>query len=307
MSLATRIKTICLWIGIFLSFSSVSEEIIWEKNKNVFIKLVEHESSLYAHPMAISSEASHAFLSQVSVFNAKDKKDTPLFTSAQIELLSNYLPSAFAKAESNQVVVFALSKKKSALAGFSSREVFTAGSFFIQRDALTLKIGDLERERQKGYESVYDPTNLGLVRYKFDFGLDSASGASKQNILGLVSKVDGFNSSQSNEVSVTVASLPSLPQQINIQNASQKQNKSNTVGLTRHEVEQIINEREAASNKETEEIATQLEIKSTTQKTPNTSTKSLEERFKILQNLKSQGLISEEEYQAKRAELIAEI
>lgn len=298
-----------MWISVFLSFASISDEIIWEENKNVFIKLLEVESSKYEHPNTISSDVSNAFLSQISIINSNENEDTLLFTSQQISLLSKYLPSALTQAKQNQVVVFSLIKKKSSLAGFLKRDVFTAGSIFIQQNTLTLKVGDVDRERQHGYESVYDPTNQGLVRYDFDFGLDSSSIASKRNTLGLLTDLDGFSTPQQNEVNIILSKLSELPQIIQ-QQATTKIETKNT-GLTRQEVEQILNEREASSSTHKGEIDTKQQTRKSLQQTATesnkTTTKNLEERFKILQNLKDQGLISEQEYQVKRAELLAEI
>ncbi len=296
-------------MSVFISFSSLSDEIIWQENKNVFIKLLEVESSNYEHSKTITSDVSNAFLNQISIVKSTEKEDLPLFTREQISLLSKYLPSALSQANQNQVVVFSLVKKKSSLAGFLKRDVFTAGSIFVKQNTLTLKIGDVDRERQHGYESVYDATNQGLVRYDFDFGLDSSSVASKKNSLGLLSQLDGFSILQQNEVNIALSKLSELPQIIQQQATSTIEN--NHTGLTRQEVEQILNEREASSSTQIRKSAKKqhasqpLHQKATD--SPKTSIKTLEERFKILQNLKSKGLISEQEYQAKRAELLAEI
>lgn len=306
----TKLIGFCLGcLSIVLSFASLCEEVIWEKNQNIFIKLIDVDTKEFAHPSSPDAAELNAFLTNVSVINNDKQNAQALFTEEQVHLLSEHLPKAFEQAKQNQVIVFSLSQTKSSFAGIIKREAFTAGAFFMQQDALTLSVGDVNKERDRGFEAVYDPTNLGLVRYAFNYGLEGSSSLNKSSQLGFSLELDGILQEQANQVGLA---LTNLSEHIfKEQNQSIVQQVSNTpsTGLTRQEVEQIITQREAVakSKKVVEQEPSSNAVGESSVNTNEALPRSLAERFKTLEKLFQQGLISNDEYQAKRKELLDEI
>lgn len=299
MRFISTLQSLTVCLCVLLSFGSLSEEVIWEKNQNVLIKLVDIENAAYAHPTKVSLEAIQAFLLQISIVDLKDNDAEALFTEQQVKILSENLPVALAKASQKQAVVFSLSQKKSSLSGLFKREVFTAGAIFIEQDTLNLSLGDVHKERERGFESVYDPTNLGLVKYDFDYGLTGTTSLNKGSEIKFTSDLEGVSNTHTNQVSLALSSMPALMQRT-LQQTTTRANNNNT-GLTRLEVEQIVEEHNAK-----EEAVSHIQ-EDNLNKVQGVQGKSIEERFKLLEKLKQQGLISDQEYSAKRNQLLDEI
>ncbi len=323
MQLTTTIKLVFTILFILTSFPSLSDEAIWEKNNNIFVKVIDKDDSAYSHPYTLDSSELKSFLSLVTI-----EGDKALFNDEQVHILAKYLPIGLAKARKQQAVIFSVSKNKSSLAGLITREVFTAGAFYIEDGYAVLRIGDTGKERDYGYEAVYDPTKQGLVKYDFDYGLKDGT-KPKRNRLSLLRYADNIESSTFNKLRISLKALSGLPEESNKTQTAANRGSANN--LSREDVEKMIAEREALAK---EELALLLEksklekvsaqqsdaIEPNQSGTPKTqvmaprdsvttqsSIKSLEQRFETLKSLKEKGLISEKEYQAKRKELLDEI
>ncbi|MEM6485052.1 MAG: SHOCT domain-containing protein [Pseudomonadota bacterium] len=327
------------------TYARDSAQTVWEKNKNVYVRLASAANGPNDHPAQIDVEALKFFLQNLylrdekSIRSSPDRADTQLeavFTEEQIDVLLEHVPSAFDKAGPEQVVQFAVDRTISSLGGLRNRQTFTAGTLFVADRSLNALIGDHDRERNYGYEAAYDPTSRGLVAYDFDHGGPSDRTRALKEQLVLGSSGDLGRIRALNWVEADPALLSDRASE-SVANASEAAANAQSGYVSRREVEELIRASEqkrsvampaatatglsadsdqaagdslggsqsgSAGAATTAAAVSSSSAKSSTSSSPRLS---LEERFELLERLKSKGLLTEDEYEAKRRELLSEI
>ncbi|MEM6604278.1 MAG: SHOCT domain-containing protein [Pseudomonadota bacterium] len=328
------------------TYARDSVQMVWEKNKNVYVRLAPATNGPLDHPAQIDVGALKFFLqnlylrdekSKDSSTNRSENEPQAALTEDQIAVLLEHVPSAFDQADPQQVVEFVVDRTISSLGGLRNRQTYTAGTLFVAGKKLSVLIGDHDRERNYGYEAAYDPTSRGLVAYDFDHGRPSEKKPALKEQLVLGATGDLGRVRALNWVEADPALLSERANE-SVAEARVAAANAQSGYVSRREVEELIRASEekravvAAPGATTAAVSTGSDqaagnavggvasgsagaattaaavsssgTKSSTSSSPRLS---LEERFELLERLKGKGLLTEDEYEAKRRELLSEI
>lgn len=296
----------CVYLSVVLiclSLSSVAKsQTLWSKNRNIYIKITETEYN-NDHPVNLEAEGLLPLMASLKI-DGRDSEDlSALFDQEQLQIIARLLPKAFASLGADQEIIFVMDRKKSGLAMLGSRESFVAGRMFYHNDALNIILGDIDKPRDYAYEAVYDPTRQGLVSYDFNHGERKRD---QQNLKPSLTIDEDFTlavEAQSPRwISINIDTF--RQQLMNIQQINNKHSDTKDF-VTRDELKAII-ETNTQSQKPQQDLPPAKAVGETQARLESMPT-SLESRFKTLNSLKEQGLITEQEYQTKRQELLSEL
>lgn len=299
------------------ALASKDEHIIWQKDRNVFVKLSSQVSAKNQHPTKVTTEKLQQFFSNVTYTTKKKSDLKPVFDEKQIDVLSKHVQNALAQASSNQDVLFSIDRVEKTFGGLSTTEYLTAGTIFLTSSGINLILGDVDKKRDSAYESVYDPTGQGLVKYDLDHGSRKSS-LDRYHLSFAGQKSTGTSASW---IAVPFDTVAAVSQRM--VNAQQAQVTGVPADVVKREELDALLEKQTQSVRAeikqamTEVKASQAQIPPATavetQKAASASaqdaekSESLAERFKVLKELRELGLITEDEYQSKRQELLSEI
>ncbi|MAI38737.1 SHOCT domain-containing protein [Alteromonas sp.] len=292
----SKLKKIALINLLFLFLISPSlaeEKIIWKKGKNNFIqtKVIEEKQNVNItnnHPYSISDLVLNEIFSSISIQNYD--ANVPLFSVKQQSILSKHISRALSQASAREDIIFALGRKQPSLGGIKTSTYYTAGRIFITDNTLNLIIGDHDKVANAAYEMAYDPTRQGLVAYTFNHGSREPVkfGFDKPLVFG----TDAFSYKTDDRAEWVVVDLLS---------ATVLATKSAVTKLQPHVTSKHSDENEVARKQNTgrDQQPTDSILKN--------QSDDIVDRFEKLNALKDAGLISEEEYQQKRKQLLDSI
>lgn len=303
------IKSVIIVLIIIASNAIASDKVLWEQGTNQNISIQTANISDTSHPANIDSQTLKSLLTNLHTLNKKTRETKAVFNDKQVSLLAKYVAQGLPELTNNQAIYFSISKDRSSMGGLIKSEVFTAGVMFNTVKGLAIIIGDHDRERDYSYEAVFDPNKKGLVKYDFDYGL--ANSKSDKIALILNPEKVGKNAfmASANQLIVPSSALTALVEPQIQKNVSTAYPKALDT-VSRNEVQKMIEEKPNLSKQEIQEIVRETKAEQTKVEAPATLkviSKTIEERFLILENLKSKGLITEQEYQQKRQELLSEL
>ena len=265
-----------------------SPDVIWQKDRNAFIRYADLDQSAFGandHPAQLNAEEVRKALAPLKLQQEKkdDSSDGPvsLFTDEQVETLSRHLPEGLAGANPNQDVVFALDKYVKTLFGLKSRRVFVAGRAFYTDGQLNVLIGDYDRPAHEGFEAAYDPTHMGIVNYDFDHGRRARSSKSFGRSVVLIDGVENMQLEGTTRDDWLVIDLTHASE---ASNSRERQRQTEEKAKKREEITELLAGEDIAQ-----------------------AGRSIEERLTTLNELKEKGLISDEEYAAKRKQILEEL
>lgn len=282
------------------------EDVIWKKDKNVFIKYARQDKTYFGsndHPVELNTEEISKALGSLKIKGrgGKDanKDHKSVFTSEQIDLLSQNLAIGLTKAKPNQDIIFALEKHNNKILGLIKNQYFVAGRAFYKDGRLNIIIGDYDRSRDKGFEAAYDPTKVGIINYHFDFG---GRPQSPRGFKETVVKVEGIENKQIKDVRRSDWLVIDLKLVTEASVLRAKMQKQEEMEKKRRELKEILGS-EGTSPPAVAPIAVPVAVPATKQVTAP-ATRSAEERLRTLNNLKNKGLITDEEYATKRKQIL---
>lgn len=292
-----------LLLSTFLTLSFISPSFaqtskanteVWSQDDNIYIKLAPTESSSKisnAHPVEL--ETSTLLLALESIYIKKSRRNyVSLFSEAQQITLATYLATGLKKANKNQDVVFVLEKEKLLLGGLKRDKVFVSGRAFYADGQLNIIIGEYDKARNRAYEMAYDPTNQGLITYDFDYGSRSKASGVKYGPVEFASESIRFaQNGREDWIAFDINSLSTeeaqLAEQPKFQPQSTVERSSDLPARQSH-----------PPSPRTQPVQTPPKI---------SEDSDLISRFVTLEELKKKGLISDQEYEKKRKELLSEL
>ena len=296
-------------------------EVIWEINTNVYLKYATQDKSVSIkndHPAELNEETIRKALEllvvqQVDFDDDSDKGSVSVFTATEMSLLSKNIARGLIKARPDQDIIFALKKSRDRFLSLKKAQFFDAGRVFFKDGKLNIIIGDYDRAREEGYENAYDPTHMGIVAYNFNHGTRLKSAKKfKEPIV----EVDGIELKDSQRPDWFVIDLNVASKVYDLQTRAREKNE---LEGKRKELREILGEdaisgtsaKERAQNsKERREMRAEMaRMRKEMSERSGTasSSQSLEERLKTLDQLKKKGLVSDKEYQIKRKEILNDI
>lgn len=303
------IKSIIIVLFIIASNAIASDRVLWEQGTNQNISIQTANISDTSHPNVIDSQTLKSLLTNLHVLNRKTDETKAVFNDKQVTVLAKYVARGLSELNTNQAIYFSISKDKSSMGGLIKSEVFTAGVMFNSDKGLAIIIGDHERERDYSYDAVFDPNKKGLVKYDFDYGLSKSK--SDKIALTLNPEKVSKNAFMANDNQLIIpSSMLNTLVETQIKNNASTAYPEALKTVSRDEVQKMIEEKPSLSKQEIQEIIRETKDEQTKIEAPSTPkviSNTIEERFLILENLKSKGLITEQEYQQKRQELLSEL
>lgn len=289
-----------------------ADETLWDLGLNLYIKLVGQDTSGGAppnqHPVSLDAKEITNALTSIELWDRhlfkKDELNTA-FSSEQARLLGLYLSSGLRKARPDQDIIFALIRREKKYVVIENK-AYTAGRAFYANGRLNIILGDFERPPDGFKERAYQSSGISEIQYSFSHGKRSKPSDFDKQVIASPGIQNYQNGSERRKdwlvIDVTTASNAYL--------AKYEQNREPDAS----EVNQAMQMEAAKLAQERREMRLEMarlrkEMADgggrTTDK--NSGDLSMEERFKLLEDLKSQGLITEEEYQSKRKEILNDI
>lgn len=323
-TLKNHVTTLVLIFPIFSNCSAFAKDVIWQASNNEFLKFIDQDTSVYGpndHPVALEANEIKASLDSLNIQekhgHASKEAFKPVFTVAQRDILSRYLTEGLKKAKPRQDIIFAMERSVPRALVLTPNRYFVAGRVFYNDNRLNIIIGDYDRPRLDGYELAYDPTNMGIVRYNFDYGKRSTASKFDNTITGVtgVENKPWKNTRRSDWLVIDVNVAAKAYDQLT------KIRKEEELAKKRQELKEVMGSEEF--NQRGKEIQQgSKEIQQGTEgiqqrseeihqredtKRPGKPTGSLEERLTVLKRLRSKELITEEEYEMKRKLILDEL
>ena len=291
-----------------------ADEVLWKSGMNLFIKLDKqdknHEGQLVPnqHPVSLDPREIRDSLNALLVWDKsfftgalKDKEEAEsVFSLSQARLLGTHIASGLAKARPDQDIVFAITRRKKSFL-FMKDTVYTGGRAFYANGKLNVIIGDYDRLGDKFKERAHQSSGISEIKYYIAPGKrKKKSGFDKGVILIDGVKTQQLNGKNRNDwfvIDVGRASAAYIAKKSGEEAAITPVNDAKL----RREAEKSARERREM----------RLEMarmrKEMQQSQSSAGSLSVEERLQKLDSLREKELVTEEEYKAKRAEILSEL
>ena len=287
------------------------ENTVW-KSGYQYVKFAPINSDGFGkndHPVELDRSAVAEVLKAMEFrsedFFATDDDLEPVFSVAQAQRLGDILSSALRKAKPDQDIVFVIEKSVSKLV-FLQDQVLTSGRAFYKDGELNIIIGQYERTRNKEFERVYDSSGQ-LSPYSLDHGTRSSSlgnvDKSLVNIAGISNKVID-NEPRQDWFVIDVDKAYAAVQQ------RERQAEQGDGGMNSKAAREMRLEAARMKKQQRElklEMARMREQMKSNNGGGSSGGETPEERLKTLDKLLEEGLISEEEYQSKREQILSDL
>jgi len=246
---------------------------IW-KSREQFVDLVPREreggnSAINEHPASVSPLELRRFLASVAL--SREGNETPLFSEAELKVLESVGVKGLRQAGPDEDVTFAVFGYHTALQGFLKETKVTTGRMFFEGGKLNLILGIVQREVKDNEDRRLNPFVPGSRLQQADLAgrITAAAGG----VPFTMKRSDWLVFSPDSDAPPVVEAVRPRP--------------------------------ESAAPVAVPAIQSQEPLKRVDR--PANQTRSLEERLILLNDLKQKGLITDEEYRAKRLRILDEI
>lgn len=291
------------------TMSVYADEALWQSGLNLYIKLVDQDRSKDAtppnqHPVSLDAKDLTNALNSIELWDKhlfkKDELDTA-FSLEQARILGQFLSLGLQKARPDQDIIFSVIRREKKYIVMEDK-FYTAGRAFYANGRLNIIFGDFERPPDRFKERAYQSSGITEIQYSFSHGRRSKASDFDKSVItkpGIENYQDGSKIRRDWLVIDVAAAAKSY---LAGHNQDQPPAANVTNEAVKLEAAKLAQERREMR---LEMARIRKEMAEGGGKSGNAS--SPEERLKVLEELKSQGLISEEEYQSKRQEILNEI
>jgi len=291
-----------------VSFFGDDEDVIWKSGLNRYFKYAKQDRSSAgknAHPVKLDEREIATALKALqfeekSFFRGEEIKT--VFSVSQMNLLGKQIAKGLKNAKPRQDIIFVMEGGQSKLI-FLSEKTFVAGRVFFKDDKLNIILGEYNRARNYAFESAYDPSGRAAVPYTFNHGKRSKR---SKNFSGTLLPAPGIENKKTGKlfrqdwfvIDVALASKAYLAQ------LKERKNPSSFKDDKRLQLEAAKLARERRQMR-TEMARMRKEMKELS--SDPVSEKSPEERIATLEQLREKELITQEEYDTKRQDILNDI
>jgi hypothetical protein len=320
-ALATLILTGCS--GSLLGGGKAeANNVIW-KLRDQFVRIEAQDQGSEPtppndHPVQLAAEQIRTMLGALDAQFEGEEKPVPLFTYNELEILGDALSTGLATAQPREDVTFAIVGIHREFISFASDLQYVSGRVFYQDGKLNLLIATLHEPYWANIDRRMSPLETGTRKLTAPDPRKRAPRSWKPvPMAGLETPtIEGINRTD-------WLVLNPDPQLWKAALAEKKEAKETARDAFREASE--VRESSVQLEAEQQKLKTEMqEMKQTIEemkKAPATAApaaaapaaaaptglKKIEERLQILQNLKSKGLITEEEFRAKKLEILDSI
>ena len=308
------ISRILIFCCCFLTYNSFAidifedEDLLWKSGENLYIKLDDQDKKGIPndHPVTIDSKSITNALMSIEYAEGSNaaEETTRVFAVSQANLLGNYLSTGLAKAKPDQDIIFALATNKVLALGVLRDKVFMAGRAFYKDGRLNIIIGDYDRPIDRGMEAVSGGAGVTEVKYFFDNGRrNKASGFKKTIITG--DGIDTFLADNRKRRDWLVIDVPAASQAYLARlEALRTGNQGTNMEAIEAESARLAKERREMRM---EMARMRKEMQELSEAGGDIDTQTVEERIAVLDELLEKKLITPEEYERKRQEILDDI
>ena len=286
-----------------------NDEDLWKSGSNLYIRLTEQDQSKKdvtppnQHPVQLDpgriTNALEGIETRIGGGFFKKKKIRTLFSLQQARLLGQYIATGLSRARPDQDIVFVLARSEKNYLVLQKRG-YTGGRVFYLDGKLHVIIGDFEHEGDRFKETVERSHGVTDVKQYFKHGRRAKPAGFKGAILagdGVSLHIDGKKTRRDwLEIDLEQAASVHLAQK-----AEQAAQEAPTSAAMQAEAARMARERREMR---LEMAKMRKEMKSSN---GDSSPRTIEQRLATLQDLRDKELISAEEYQQKREQILGDI
>ena len=288
-----------------------NDEVLWRSGANLYIRLTDQDQSKKdvtppnQHPVQLNANQVTNALEGLEAWSGggffKKKQLRTLFSLQQARLLGQFISAGLAKARPDQDIVFVLVRSEKKYFVLQNTG-YTGGRAFYLDGKLHLIIGDYDNEGDRFKETVERSHGVTETRQYFKHGRRAKAVGFKGTIVaraGVEVHVDGKKPRRDwieidLEQAATVYLAEKAQQTAPEETASSAAMQAEAAKLAR----------------ERREIRLEMaKMRKEMQSSPggNGDTQTIEQRLTTLEELRDKELISAEEYQQKREQILGEI
>ncbi len=298
-----------LYSPIAVGFFGDDDDVIWQAAPNNYLKYSEQGVSSFGkneHPVELDEkDFTNALKSLVFLDKSFIQGEvlTQVFSISQIRTLSQEVLKGLKNAKPEQDIIFVLpgsSKKMFIL----TKKSFIAGRIFYKEGKLNVILGEYNLERNEAFEKVLDPGDTEVIAYNFNFGNRAkSSNRFKANIIG-VPGVEQKNVKGNLRKDWFVIDIKLAAKSYLAEKNKKETPTTNAEKELQRQSAQIAKQRREM-RAEMARMRKQMEEKSSS--SGGASAKTIEERITTLDQLLKKELITQEEYNSKRKEILGDI
>ena len=286
-----------------------NDEDLWKSGTNLYIRLTDQDKSKKdvtppnQHPVQLNAARITNALEGIQAWSGggffKKKKRNSLFSLQQSRLLGQYISAGLSRARSDQDIVFVLARSEKKYLVLQNTG-YTGGRAFYLDGKLHLIIGDYDHEGDRFKETVERSHGVTETKQYFRHGRRAKSVGFKGSIVGRAGvepHVDG-KKTRRDWIEIDLEQAASMYLAEKAQEAPQE---TVTSAAMQAEAARMARERR--------EMRLELAKMRKEMKSSNggDSGQTIEQRLMTLQALRDKELISAEEYQQKREQILGEI
>jgi len=300
--------TFCFSSTTFAGFFKEDKDIIWRSGLNQYIKYEKQDTTKFGandHPVELDPKQIANALNALEYTIKKMLTGEVLegvFTIRQVNLLAKQFAKGLIDAQPGQDIIFVIEGTNPKLLILTDK-YFLTGRAFYKEGKLNIIIADYNLVRNEAFEKVYDPSGKAALPYTFNFGsrlksrkrfkwlLMPAPGIENKVALGKFRR-DWFL------LDVPLASQALLAKIAELKNPTSRNDRQIQIEAAKLAKERRQMRAEMARmRKEMKDINSGA----------GSSSKTPEERIVTLDQLLSKDLITQEEYDVRREEILNDI
>ena len=287
-----------------------NDEVLWRSGNNLYIRLTDQDQSKKdvtppnSHPVQLNANQVTNALEGLEAWSGggffKKKELRSLFSLQQARLLGQFISAGLAKARADQDIVFVLARSEKKYLVLRNTG-YTGGRAFYLDGRLHLIIGDYDNEGDRFKETVERSHGVTETKQYFKHGRRAKSVGFKGTIVGragIEAHVDGKKTRRDwIEIDLEQAATVYLAEK-----AEQAPQETVTSAAMQAEAARMARERR-------EMRLEMAKMRKEMQSSPggDNSSQTIEQRLLTLKELRDKELISPEEYQQKREEILGDI
>ena len=274
-------------------------------------KIEKKTKSLNNHPIKIPEVILRKMLKQLSYKYDRDQPEIPLFSNKELILLSEYVPIALMNAKPNEDITFVIKGPHSSMRWSFAEDRLTAGRLFVSNNQLNLIIGTIQEGLQPTLAERYQGNVWETAKIVYDIGhrrkvseYEGLIVVYNQNNKGIYRK----SNERKDWFIFTNTAYKQAKEDINAKKMSKEQYKTlqQQIDTLQRQLNQPKQQRNVASPPPQQQIQKRKKEPVISKKQINNNDNShvTEQRLKMIENLYKKGILSEEEYQKKRNEIL---
>ena len=278
-------------------------------------KIEKKTKVLNNHPIKISGDILTKMFKQLSYKYDRNEPEIPVFSNKELMLLSEYVPQALMNAKPNEDVTFVIKGPHSSARWSFSEERLTSGRLFVANNQLNLIIGAVQVNLQPTLDEQYMGNVWETAKLVYDIG-------HRRKLSEYEGLIVVFNQSKkgifrkSNERKdwfiFTNTAYKQAKETIDFDKTGKEQQRQQYQTL-QQQIDSLQKQLNKPSRQEPRSTAPPTQRQQIQKKKPPVITKKqknkdnarvVEQRLKTIDNLYKKGILSEEEYQRKRNEIL---